>query len=736
MRTGLSARLLPLAGIALALALLYPEPDRDALLAQGVYHLLEGERGAEVFAALEERAGKSGRFGLEIAHGERELAGDPVFRRSFQSLLNVVNAERDTSFEPVEGAADSRLELSLEESGRELTLRATLRQGGDALRFDPIGPWIVPARTALLPPLIAISVALAFRATISALFLGILSGAILMRIQAGSAALLVVPGGLWDVFAVYLRRELLDSFRIEIIGFTVALVAMVGVMTRSGGVQGMVQQVQRFARGVRSTLAVTFAAGLGLFFDDYSNCLIVGNSMRPLTDRLQISREKLAYIVDSTAAPVAGLSVVSTWIAFEVSTYAPQLPAAGIVENAYAIFFQTLPYRFYSIFALCFVALVIWTGRDFGPMRGAERRARRTGQLVRDGGLPMVSAEMTDLRASPDLLPRARNAVAPILCVVGVALEEIFRRGGGFGVLSEDPARLMTVEGVTSVLLEGSGAAALLGASSAGLLLAAFLCGSNALRAGIVAGLAAAFGLGPPLQQWLGADVLPAPLVYVGVFAAAGTLTGFALAGRLRTRRGHLPGGDAARSALVSTRALYVALVILFEAWMIGGICKDVGTADYLVALTAGRVDALWLPALLFLAASGVSFATGTSWGTMSILLPNVVGLAAAVGVDHPIGSLGMVVVCIGAVLEGSIFGDHCSPISDTTVLSSMASASDHIDHVRTQVPYALLVAAVAVVAGYLPALAFDFWSFPLALASALAAMLGTLFLFGESAEG
>jgi Na+/H+ antiporter NhaC len=181
-------------------------------------------------------------------------------------------------------------------------------------------------------------------------------------------------------------------------------------------------------------------------------------------------------------------------------------------------------------------------------------------------------------------------------------------------------------------------------------------------------------------------------------------------------------------------RALSFAVVILFEAWMIGQICQDIGTADYLIALSSGVVSALWLPVLLFGLACLVSFSTGTSWGTMSILLPNVVGLAAAVGATHPIGALGLVVVCIGAVLEGSIFGDHCSPISDTTVLSSVSAASDHIDHVRTQIPYALSTAAVAVLAGYLPTLLFPFWSLPLALVSGFGLLAAALWLFGRPA--
>ena len=151
------------------------------------------------------------------------------------------------------------------------------------------------------------------------------------------------------------------------------------------------------------------------------------------------------------------------------------------------------------------------------------------------------------------------------------------------------------------------------------------------------------------------------------------------------------------------------AVVLLFEAWMIGAVCRDLSTADYLVALLSETLPPQLLPVLLFCVACLVAFATGSSWSTMSILVPNVVALAAGLGEESALGSRGMVVVCISAVLEGSIFGDHCSPISDTTVLSSVASSSDHIDHVRTQVPYALITAAVAVGCGFLPA----GWGFP-----------------------
>jgi Na+/H+ antiporter NhaC len=703
----------PLLGLLAAVVLLAPAPDPGELVRQIVGRSLAKDANDDgpLFRALAERA-VDGAFALDAPE---------ALRAPFDSALNVFNAKRDTPLR-VAPAAAARLALSLEGGA---TLDARIGDGRVVL------PGVLPARGALLAPLVAIVIALSFRSTVLALYCGVFVGAVWLRLETGQSWWLSVAAGAWDVPAVHLRRELLDSFRIELIGFTFALIAMVGVMIRSAGVQGFVEWLVRFASTARSTLLVSFGMGLSIFFDDYSNCLIVGNTMRPLTDRLRIPREKLAYVVDSTAAPVAGLSMFSTWVVFEVSTYSAQLPAVGITESPYAVFLQTLPFRFYCVFSLVFVLLNLWTRRDFGPMRGAEARAALHGEVVRPGGMPLLSARMTGLEAEPGLVPRARNALLPIATVIAVTVEEIFRAGGGFAILAEDPARLWSVEGMTGVLFEGGGAGPLLTAASCGWLVVAFLAGSRVVRLAIACGAGITALAAAPL-----AAISPlAPKLQVGLlFASAALLSGglLSLAG-LRTPRPCLAWGEIARASFASVRALLFAIVILFGAWMIGAVCEQARTAEYLVALTSGLVTPLLLPVLLFGAACLVSFSTGTSWGTMAILLPNVVALAAAVGADHPIGSFGMVTVCIGAVLEGSIFGDHCSPISDTTVLSSVATASDHMDHVRTQAPYALCVAGIAVFAGYLPTLAFGFWSFPLALSCAVAASLALLYGFGRS---
>ncbi len=729
-----------LAGLAIALAVLVPTPDRSALLQQSATRLVLADResDASIFQELVSATGEERRFRIAGA-------SDPIVARSFRAQLNLFNEslrEREQAPLVIDDASDFVLALRTLDNPDGAHLDARLRQGRNILGRWIRGPQRVPGPTSLIPPLLAIGFALILRRVILALFAGVWAGAALLRADGGMAALAALPSGLWDVFARYFTHELVDSFRIEVIGFVIALLGVIGVATRAGGIAGLVDLILRYARSVRSALGVSFGMGLMLFFDDYANCLVVGNSMRPVTDRLRISREKLAYIVDSTAAPVAGLSIFSTWIAFEVSTYAAQLPAAGIADGAYAVFFWTLPYRFYSILALAFVFLVILTRRDFGPMLAAERRARSTGELVRAGGQALVSDRVGQIEPHPELRPSALRAILPIGAVVALTLEGIFRDGGGYALLADDPDRLLSLEGLTGLLLAGSGAGPLFRAASGALIVAAWLAGSVAVRIALALGVGAAFAAGgiattaieatlaQPLAKYLG---------YGGCFALVAGLAGIAVTGlpgvRLREARPSLGFAEIGGAAFSSTRALGFAIVILFLAWMIGAVCEDVGTADYLVALSARRIPPELIPALLFCVACVVAFSTGTSWGTMSILLPNVVAMAAVAGEDHALGSVGMVTVCIGAVLEGSIFGDHCSPISDTTVLSSVATASDHLDHVRTQLPYAVCVAAAALGAGYVPTTFIPQWNPLFAYALALGGLVAVLFVLGRRVD-
>jgi len=304
-------------------------------------------------------------------------------------------------------------------------------------------------------------------------------------------------------------------------------------------------------------------------------------------------------------------------------------------------------------------------------MLTAERRARHAGHLVRPGGRPMVAEEATTLEPADGIRHRAVAGLLPILTFVGVVFFEIARVGGAFSMPASE---LWTIEGLTGVLYDGSG--------------------SRPLLLGAVAGF----------------------LVAV-VFAA-----GMGLA------------RDIPRAAWTTLRSMGVAIAILYLAWMIGAVCRDLGTASYLAVLLGDRLDPLVLPSLLFVLAGVVAFSTGSSWSTMTILLPLVVGLAFGLGETTELGGHALMILSIGAVLEGAIFGDHCSPISDTTVMSSVATASDHIDHVRTQAPYAGLAMVVALVAGYLPCayLGTSPW---IGLAAGTLVLAAIVLLLGRSAD-
>jgi Na+/H+ antiporter NhaC len=733
-----------LCGLAFAAALLWPQVDREALVAQGLAHLLgddverslAGEGGPSLFGALAEVASApeppaAARVGIFV---DGALRRGPRLERAVATQWNRFRAQSrlslpELTFADAPGAADLSLWLRIDTAGNRVDLSAEIAYAGRRRALTAPAGWPLPDRASLLPPLLAVGVGLAFGRTLLALFIGIYAGAVVLAL--GSAGPWAPLRGLWDVFAIFLRRELFDSFRLEIVGFIAALIAMVGVITRAGGLHGLMDRLLRTARTARSALLLTGGMGLVIFFDDYANCVLVGSTMRPITDRLRVAREKLAYVVDSTAAPVAAISLVSTWIAFQVSVFAPQLPDVGIQQSGYAIFLETLPYRFYCLLTLFFVLCVILTGRDFGPMARAERRARSTGALVRPGGRAPISDAASRIEPEPWMPRDWRLAAGPVVLTVGVTAWRIFAEGGGPGLWRRDPGALLSLEGLTPVLLEGSGAGPIFVGGVAGLLAAVFLAASNPGRVAIAAGAAAWVWGDAPSDGDDPGGALTSALRFVVAAVLAG---GLARLSRLPTARPFVPVPRLLGAAAGSARTLGFAVVLLFEAWMIGAVCRELSTADYLVALLSEALPAGMLPLLLFALACLVAFATGSSWSTMSILLPNVVGLAAAVGVETPLGALGMVALCISAVLEGAVFGDHCSPISDTTVLSSVATGSDHIDHVLTQAPYAALVAAAALVCGYLPLLWLPGWSPALALACGAVVLLASLLAVGQRA--
>lgn len=517
-----------------------------------------------------------------------------------------------------------------------LALFCWLTMGAAAGQGQPPGG-TGPSFLSLLPPIIAIALALLLRQVVVSLFAGVYLGAL-------------ITGG-FDPFAALLRtvdHYLVDALasrdHAAIMIFTLLLGGMTGIISRAGGAGGVVKILGRLARSARSTQVVVWALGLVIFFDDYANSLLVGSSMRPLCDRLKVSREKLAYIVDSTSAPVAAVAVFSTWIGAEVGLIRDAFVSVGYQGDPYLTFLKSIPYRFYPLLTLAFGFMVAISGRDFGAMRRAEKRARSGGGLVRPGSRSMWDMGADDLRPVENRPQLWYVAAVPVLTVLLTA----------FAGLYVDGSRSLAADGIVGHSL----GAALGAADSYRVLLWASLLGC--LSAGLMA---------------VGRRIL-----------------------NLR---------EAVDSMMAGGRAMLTALVVLMLAWSLGQVCSDLGTADYILSLTGDAIDPRLLPGLIFIIAGLVSFATGTSWGTMSILIPLAVPLgvkmSAAAGLP-PDQAEPLLLGVIASVLAGSVFGDHCSPISDTTILSSMAASSDLVDHVKTQLPYALTVGLMALVVGVIPA--------------------------------
>lgn len=486
----------------------------------------------------------------------------------------------------------------------------------------------------ILPPLIAIGLALAARQVVLALLLGVWVGAGILYGDPLTAFLRLGDH--------YLVSALADRSHASIVLFSTILGGMVGVLSRSGATDGVVEFLTRRVRGRSGGQTAAAAMGTAIFFDDYANTLLVGNTMRPFTDRLRVSREKLAYLVDSTAAPVATIAVISTWVGFEVGLIQDALARSGAEGSGYAFFLRSLPYNFYPVLTLAFVYMVAGSGRDFGPMRRAEQRAASTGAVLAPGAQPALDT----------------SGLAP---------------GGG-----REPASPWLAAGpILTVIL----------ATVAGL----FWSGRQAvLAAGGSPSLRAVLNSADSLSVLMWASL-------TGSLVAAGSA---AAARRLSPR-------ETVEAWLEGARAMLIAMVILVLAWSLGAVCEDLGTGRWLVEVTRGTLSPRLLPVFTFLIAAAVSFATGTSWGTMAILMPIIFPLGTALPAEAGMAAGAAETVLLAsasAVLAGAVFGDHCSPLSDTTIMSSMASGSDHVDHVRTQLPYAATVAAAAIACGYVPA--------------------------------
>ena len=517
----------------------------------------------------------------------------------------------------------------------------------------------IPGIFSILPPLLAIGLALMFRQVVISLFAGIwLAGTFINDYN--------IIAGFFSVLTHFVIDAVTTKNQAQIVVFSLLFGGMVGVITRNGGTRGIAELITRYAKNAQRAQLSTMFMSVVIFFDDYANVLVRGNLMRPITDKLLVSREKLAFLVDTGAAAVASTFFVSTWIGYEVSLIDQGLQIIGSEHDAYTMFVRTIPYRFYPLLVLAFAFAIGLTGRDFGPMLKAERRARIKGKVLRDGAEP--ATETLDDPSYSDRPASWVNGLAPIMTTLIVGLVGFYLTGKR-SLAVEEPVTL------SNIVNNADSYVSLLWASLSGCLVALVL----------------------------------------------------AVVKRILTFN------EAFEAWIQGVKAMLTAVIILILSWSIGSATIELHAADYLVQILQGALSPAWLPSLTFILAGAMAFSTGSSWATMAIMMPLVIPLSNALSLGAGLGVERIDVILMGVisgVLAGSVFGDHCSPISDTTILSSMASGSDHIDHVRTQLPYAVVVAVVGIVLGSIPAAyGFSPW---LSLVIGFLVLLGILYVYGE----
>ncbi len=486
---------------------------------------------------------------------------------------------------------------------------------------------VIPGWMSLIPPVVAIGLALILRSVIPAIFIGLWAAVIVARGFSPSDILLA----LLDSFQVFVLKALANEDHAAILLFSAMIGGMVGIISKNGGMQGIVNKVIRWACTPRRGQLSVWFLGLAIFFDDYTNTLAVGNSVRPITDRLRISREKVAFIVDSTAAPIAAIAVITTWIGYELGLIADVFATIeGATEAPYTIFLNSIPYNFYPILMIVFVFMIAWSGRDFGPMLKAEVRSYN-GQ---NNAYQSSRSAMLDNTVEDDIPHRAINAILPIVSLV--------------------------VSCVAGLFISGEG---------------------DTLR-----------------------ELLSSGDVYKSLMW--GSLISVVVAATLTMAQGIMKLDDVVSAWQNGITCMVPPLVILILAWALAETTTALGTANYLVTLANGILIPEIVPALAFVLSAAAAFATGSSWGVMALMLPLIIPVAwSTLVADGGVSADNMHIIysTLASVLAGAIWGDHCSPISDTTVLSSLSTDCDHMEHVRTQLPYALTVGLVSLLGCTLP---------------------------------
>ena len=497
----------------------------------------------------------------------------------------------------------------------------------------------------LLPPIIAIGLALITKEVYTSLFVGIVVGCVLQNITAGGYSLEHTVTGIFEM----MTEKLGDGWNVGILIFLVILGIMVSLMNKAGGSASFGKWAAHKIKTRAGAQLATVALGCLIFIDDYFNCLTVGSVMLPVTDKHKISRAKLSYIIDATAAPVCIIAPISSWAA-AVTSSVPD----GSSINGFLMFLETIPYNFYALLTITMMITLALMDFDFGPMKLHEDNAKFRGDLFTTAARPY--GEATNYDEENHYKGKVIDLVLPVIVLIVACVCGMIYTGGFF----HGEANFVDAFANSD--------------ASVGLVLGSFIA-----------------------------------LLFCFPFFLCRKVLTFK---------------EFTDSIAEGFKAMVPAILILTFAWTLSGVTNALGSDDFVKSIVGSSHNSPLLPTILFLIGCGISFATGTSWGTFGILIPIVINI-------FPDEISQMMCITIAACLGGAVMGDHCSPISDTTIMASTGGKSDHINHVSTQLPYACLVAAVCLVFYAIASVVQSVIVTPFAIAS----MVGLLFLMKKIQE-
>lgn len=493
----------------------------------------------------------------------------------------------------------------------------------------------------LIPPFLSIVLAFKYKNVFLSLGLGLYAGIVIDTFIKGTGFIFSFILGIFNL-PVYLTVSLGTEGNAGIVMQILLISGLIYLLSYTGGLSSFATFISRFAKTRTKSQFITWCMGLLVFFDDYANALIVGPVMRNITDKAKVSREKLAFIIDATAAPIAGIFIISTWIGYEISLISEQLTAVGIDTPPMQVFLQSIPFRFYNILMLIFIILTIYTKREFGPMYKAQVRALKGNPKNDEQGINEETSSINDMEINENYKARAYEGIIPLIVLIIGAFYFFYLSGS-------------TADGVQ--LLE-----------------------ANSLK-NILYNVAVAFSNADTTIVLSQAAFLAIMLTFaMGLFKGSVTFS---------------KGIDV---TLKGAEKLIPTVFVLILAWSLGTIMdsEHLNTGANIAGVLGNSLPYQIIPVTIFILASVMAFATGTSYGTMGILFPLSIPLAYTANPD-----INFIVLVVGAILTGTILGDHCSPISDTTLLSSAGADVDHLAHVNTQIPYALLVGIISAI-GYI----------------------------------